>query len=367
MNNDVINPDFTRDIQESDIPQNVLEILLKDRTTGRNILWMTDGYEQFESVFGVKMGLHDEIVADVLSRPGNKVIRPRVDKNKDEQRKRVVEKAEVFTPSWVCNNMNNLVDAAWFERETSPFSIELEKSWKVTTEPVAFPKELKQTWLDYVKELRLEMCCGEAPFLVSRYDATTGVYIPVPERIGLLDRKLRIVNENVGCEPKEWLKHAKLALQATLGFDWQGDNVFIARENMLWTVLEYYKYYCTEVPISHEDLVELAVIVSWNIWQMDGLKFVVPMTCHDVELVPQKPKKVQLELFELPDISKKPKQLQLTVPCPGCQCKHPLDGILQHNGLYCNIMDWDENKPFPFVDILKRKMEEEARKKKEEK
>ncbi|MBQ7649466.1 MAG: hypothetical protein IJS15_00820, partial [Victivallales bacterium] len=65
--------------------------------------------------------------------------------------------------------MNNLVDAAWFDRKTSPFSIEEGKSWRVTKEPVAFPKELNKTWLDYVKELRLEMCCGEAPFLASRY------------------------------------------------------------------------------------------------------------------------------------------------------------------------------------------------------
>ena len=45
MNNKVINPDFTRDILESDIPKDVLDVLLLDRTTGKNILWMTDGYE----------------------------------------------------------------------------------------------------------------------------------------------------------------------------------------------------------------------------------------------------------------------------------------------------------------------------------
>ncbi|MBQ7650297.1 MAG: hypothetical protein IJS15_05015, partial [Victivallales bacterium] len=90
-------------------------------------------------------------------------------------------------------------------------------------------------------------------------------------------------------------------------------------------------------------------------------------TCHDVELVPPKHKLEQLELFEMPEKPKKPKKMQLTAPCPGCKCKRPLDGILLHNGIYCNIMDWDENKPFPYVDILKRKMEEEERKKKEEK
>ena len=74
----VIIPDFTRDILESDIPRDVLAILLADRTIGKNIKWMTDGYVKLESVFDVKMGAQDEIDADIISRPGNKIIRPRV-------------------------------------------------------------------------------------------------------------------------------------------------------------------------------------------------------------------------------------------------------------------------------------------------
>ena len=56
--------------------------------------------------------------------------------------------------------------------------------------------------------MRLEITCGEAPFLASRYDTTTGEVIPIPERIGILDRKLRIVTENAGTQPDEWLKYA---------------------------------------------------------------------------------------------------------------------------------------------------------------
>lgn len=80
----VIDPDFKRDILESDIPSDVLDILLLDRTTGKNILWMTDGYEHLESVFDVKMGFHDEINADLISYSGSKITRPRVDKSKEE-------------------------------------------------------------------------------------------------------------------------------------------------------------------------------------------------------------------------------------------------------------------------------------------
>ena len=76
MINKVIDPDLERrDILESEIPRDVLDILLKDRTTGKNILWMTDSYEHLESTFGIKMGIHDLIDADTISRPGNGLCR----------------------------------------------------------------------------------------------------------------------------------------------------------------------------------------------------------------------------------------------------------------------------------------------------
>ena len=35
---------FKRDILERDVPEEVLAVLLKDRSTGRNIIWATDDY-----------------------------------------------------------------------------------------------------------------------------------------------------------------------------------------------------------------------------------------------------------------------------------------------------------------------------------
>ena len=68
MINKVIDPDLEkRDILESEIPRDVLDILLKDRTTGKNILWMTDSYEHLESTFDIKMGIHDPVDADIVS------------------------------------------------------------------------------------------------------------------------------------------------------------------------------------------------------------------------------------------------------------------------------------------------------------
>ena len=47
-----------------------------------------------------------------------------------------------------------------------------------------------------MKAPRLEMTCGEAPYLVSLYDTTSGERIPTRQRIGLLDRKLRVVKSD---------------------------------------------------------------------------------------------------------------------------------------------------------------------------
>lgn len=351
-----IDPTFARDVQESELPPDVLAELLKDRTTGRNILWMTDDYRKYESAFDCPMGTKDPILAEVISRKDVKIIRPRVDKSKEEQRERVTKKAEVFTPSWICNAMNNDVDASWFGLEESPFTAVKEpyKSWTAKKEPIPFPGANGETWKDFVIERRLEITCGEAPFLASRYDTTTGEMIPVPERMGILDRKLRVVTEQVGANrPKRWLNWAVEAVKATLGFEWQGDSLLIARENILMTVLEAYKFHCRAI-VPHDRLLELAYIISWNIWQMDGLKFVIPLSCHEVEWTPKRPKRVQLDLFKPVEPPKAGPQPPLMKPCPGCAKKNPLDGSFDHNGIYCKVMDWGLEEPYLFVDHMRK-------------
>ena len=92
--------------------------------------------------------------------------------------------------------MNNHLDEEWFGRK-DVFNQELDKSWKTKEETISLPEG--KTWQQYVDSRRLEITCGEAPYIVSRYDASTGEMIePLKKRIGLLDRKLRIVNENSG-------------------------------------------------------------------------------------------------------------------------------------------------------------------------
>jgi type II restriction enzyme len=59
----------------------------------------------------------------------------------------------------------------------------------------------------------------------------TGAALPVAERVGFLDRKLRVVTEKTRTRG-EWSKQALAALGASYGFEYQGDNLLIARINV---------------------------------------------------------------------------------------------------------------------------------------
>ena len=259
------------DIREDDlsaISPEVLATLLRDHTTGKNIFWATHDYEALGSAYYY----HSEIRPELITGEHGMVIRPRVLKSKENQTDRSKDMAEVFTPSWVCNAQNNLVDEAWFGRKTI-FNIEDSVShiWKSVTDKILFPNG--KTWKDYVRATRMEMTCGEAPYLVSRYDTTTGESIPLDQRIGLLDRKLRIVSENTESSG-DWLDWAQTAYKNTYGFEWQGDNLLLAREALLWTFIEYYQAKFGKAPLV-KSINYIAYIISWNLWQMDGLKGVV--------------------------------------------------------------------------------------------
>lgn len=255
------------DIKENNINENILKILLKDRTTKKNIIWATNDYVEFGSLYASDR----PILLDEITGKNSEVIQPRITKNKQNQLSRTRARAEVFTPSWICNTQNNLIDEAWFGKK-NVFNIENEKTWKSNKEKIEFPEKIN--WKEYVKLSRMEISCGEAPYLTSRYDTVTGKPIKIIDRVGLLDRKLRIVNENVD-DKKEWIKWAKIAYKNIYGFEYQGDNLLIARENLFQTFIENYKYKFDEEPEEKEKKC-IALIISWNIWQMDGITMTVP-------------------------------------------------------------------------------------------
>ena len=338
-------PDLSTDIKENDILRRwpeVLQTLLIDHTTHKNIIWATDMYV---AKFGEAYSFANEIKVEQITGDFGEIIKPRAVKPKKEQDFRVKDKAEVFTPSWICNAQNNLVDEAWFGRK-DVFNIRVTNkdgshSWAPNTSPITFPEG--KTWKDYVRDTRLEITCGEAPYLTSRYDATTGAILPVERRIGLLDRKLRVVSENIESSG-EWLDWAQTAYQNIYGYEWQGDNLLLARENLLFTFIDFYEAKFGKLPLK-KSLNFIAYIISWNLWQMDGLKFVVPGSCHDVIT---KIDGIQTSLFGMEEECQ-PKET--VSPCPGCEEDNPY----KHNGYYCLVCDWPNNKKIRFIDLIKYK------------
>lgn len=245
----------------------LLRILLIDKTTKKYIRWATDNYVSLGEDYSAGVEIKPEFVTGAYTN----VIQPRVAKSQAEQMKRTRDKAEVFTPCWICNEQNNLVDDAWFGRK-NVFNICDGDSWKVTDGVIAFSNN--KTWQQYVDARRLEISCGEAPYLVSRYNTVTGESIQVRDRIGILDRKLRIVSENTQTE-EDWLKWAIRAFQSTYGYEYQGDNVLLARENLLFTFEDYMVNKFDKKPTLVQ-MKKIANIVAWNIWQMNGIAMTTP-------------------------------------------------------------------------------------------
>jgi hypothetical protein len=308
------------DILETDILENypaVLEILLRDHTTQQNIFWATDNYQELGSVYQFS----SHIVPSLITGENGNIIMPRVKKDKDLQQSRVRNMAEVFTPSWICNAQNNLIDNAWFGRE-NVFNIEVTnsegtKNWEVNKEKISYPDG--KGWKNYIRDTRLEMACGEAPYLTSRYDTTTGEFISIDKRIGLLDRKLRVVNENTE-NTTEWLEAAQIAYKNIYGFEWQGDSLLLAREALLIAFIENYTFKFEKEPLL-KSIQYIAYIISWNVWQMDGLKGVIPKSCC-AKVTQTK------NLFQETE--------KTFAECEGCA----KGNIHKHNGIYCLIKDW---------------------------
>ena len=225
--------------------KNVLPKLLQDKTTGKNIIYATDGY------LGYGCDDTDQITESALLGFEALDLQPRVMKAQSEQSERTRKKAEVFTPTWIVRQMNDYCANVWGEGKKS------------------------FTWKDMVSLRILEITCGEAPFLVTRYDTTTGEPIPIEERTGMLDRKLHTVNE-CAADEEEWLKWTYKAFESTYGYEFQGDNLLIARINLLVTFCDYLEARWQR-KAEDSELRKVCNIIAWNIWQMDGLKDTVPL------------------------------------------------------------------------------------------
>lgn len=227
----------------------VLDLLLKDQSTKssrkvRNIIWATDNYTEFD-LCDPHSEMTLESILNVHSMSG---IQPRSLKSKEIQKQRTKSKAEVFTPTWIVKKQNDAVDENY---QSDDLEIYAGRKW-------------------------LELTCGEAPYMTTRYDMTSALFINVKNRVGFVDRKLaRISNETDNMA--EWQRLAILAYKSSYGFEWSGDSLLLARLNLLFTYVDYFIAKWNSFPTMGM-LLDIAEIISYNLFQMDGLKYIKPLS-----------------------------------------------------------------------------------------
>lgn len=310
-------PEAQIDVIEDDLyklNKSLLKILLEDKTTKTNIIWATDDYANI----GYEFSREYEILPEQITGNFTNIIQPRICKSINKRIDRTKYKGEVFTPSWVCNLQNNLLDEIWFG-EKDIFNTQKFNSWS-PTKRIIFPKN--KSWKKYIDTKRLEITCGEAPYLASRYDTVTGKFLNLELRIGLLDRKFRVIQENIDTK-EEWIKWAIRAIQSVYGYEFQGDNLLLARENIFFTFIDNYKYRFNETP-DLKLLKKIANIISWNIFQMDGFTTQVPFPDSSI-----RKQQFSKDLFDKDQ-----------------------NGPIKY---YCKIFDWRSKLSIEFRSLFKQK------------
>lgn len=313
-----------------------LDILLADKSTKKNIIWATDSYADLGD--GFADDAHME-AGRLFLNAGE--IRPRVNKPRDAQTRRTRKKAEVFTPAWLVNRMNNYCDDDWFGRPGVFNTENVDNTWEPTPGNIAFADD--HGWQRYIDSRRLELTCGEAPYIASRYDVTTGeAILPILRRVGMLDRKLRVVNENTNTYD-DWLKWALRAFEAVYGYEYQGDNVLLARINLFMTFFEYYEERHRRPP-SDKLLRRVANIIAWNIWQMDGLKGTAPLG---------KPVSYgrQVTLFDGLETGDERQQAEEKAKGESSESCAQADYAGEAAAVFCKIKDWRADRTVRFVDL----------------
>lgn len=280
------------DISENDIREQmpaILDTLLIDRTTStptkiRNIIWANENYIQYGRYYTVSHQIKPKLITGHMGH----IIIPRALKSQYVQKERTKSKAEVFTPTWVVKQQNDVIDASYREDDLQTY---INRKW-------------------------LEITCGEAPYMATRYDMETGNILPLSERVGFVDRKLARINAHVD-EKSEWQQLVEKAYKASYGFEWNGDSLLLARENLLYTYYDYHVAKWQDKP-KHEHFATIANIISYNLFQMDGLKYIIPLS--DIR---KRPIKSQLKLFD-DNVSD--------------------DKSQRKAGKRVRIMNWDKNK-----------------------
>lgn len=300
INDNVQSSDVKEDSIRTQMPH-ILDILLLDRTTSspdkpQNIIWANDNYKELDAD---SYSATDQIKPELITGLKGSLIMPRALKTIAVQKKRTKSKAEVFTPTWMVKKQNDAVDSEYRDDDLETYT--------------------RRKWL--------EIACGEAPYMATRYEMETGSLIPLTERVGFLDRKLARINEEIA-DKAEWQRLVELAYKSCYGFEWNGDSLLIARENLLYTYRDYYLAKWGEAPI-YGLFENIAIIISYNVFQMDGLTYTIPLS--------EKKEQVQLHQLALFD-SDGTEQFEWRI-VPGKRVR---------------IMNWDTNKMEFFDKGVKR-------------
>jgi hypothetical protein len=259
----------TSDVLENDIRismPRILEILLLDRTasmpnTFRNIIWANSNYAEYDATAYAATA---QINPKLITGEKDLLIRPRALKAKALQKERTRKQAEVFTPTWVVKKQNDTADEDYKADDLETYT--------------------RRKWL--------EITCGEAPYMATRYDMETGKLVPIADRVGFVDRKLARINAEVS-DKAEWQRLVELAYKSSYGFEWNGDSLLLARENLLYTYRDYYYAKWGDEPL-YGLFEDIAIIISYNVFQMDGLKYTIPLT-EKIE----RAENMQLSLFNM--------------------------------------------------------------------
>ncbi len=264
-NNKYLSPDVKEDSIRTQMPR-ILEILLLDRSSSttnkpRNIIWANDSYKKYDAEL---YSATAQIKPELITGEKGSLIVPRALKTITSQRRRTKTKAEVFTPTWLIKKQNDVVDSNYLGDDLETYTL---RKW-------------------------LEITCGEAPYMATRYDMETGSLIPLSKRVGFVDRKLARISREV-TDKAEWQRLVELAYKSSYGFEWNGDSLLIARENLLYTYRDYYHDKWGDLPL-YGLFENIATIISYNVFQMDGLTYTIPLS-EKKEQVQQ----YQLALFDV--------------------------------------------------------------------
>ncbi|WP_180165080.1 restriction endonuclease [Acinetobacter sp. YH12049] len=246
------NYELIADISENEMSYqlpDILDILLRDRTTStarskKNIIWANENYNNYGPNYGISAEIKPELITGKMGH----LIMPRALKTREIQKLRTKSKAEVFTPLRIVKKQIDVIEQNYIDDDLETY--------------------MKRKWL--------EITCGEAPYMTTRYDMETGEIIPISERVGFVDRKLQRINNEVD-DKAEWQRLVEEAYKASYGFEWNGDSLLLARENLLYTYHDYYLLKWKSDP-THGLLKNIAEIISYNIFQMDGLKYIIPLS-----------------------------------------------------------------------------------------